>query len=64
MSESVDAPHLVKQANLTGSSADRHADWLTPNPRSLQRADAAAWIGETLDHPHTRARLESILSAA
>jgi aminoglycoside phosphotransferase (APT) family kinase protein len=39
-------------------------DWLTPNPRSPQRADSAAWIGETLDDPHTRDRLESILAAA
>ena len=39
-------------------------DWLTPNPRSPQRADAAAWIGETLDDPHTRERLEAILAAA
>jgi hypothetical protein len=39
-------------------------DWLTPNPRSPQRADSAAWIGETLDDPHTRKRLESILAAA
>jgi Ser/Thr protein kinase RdoA (MazF antagonist) len=39
-------------------------DWLTPNPRSPQRADSAAWIGETLDDPHTRERLESILAAA
>ena len=38
-------------------------DWLTPTPRSPQRADAAAWIGETLDDPHTRERLESILAA-
>ena len=40
------------------------ADWLTPNPRSPRRADAAAWIGETLDQPHTRELLETILSAA
>jgi Ser/Thr protein kinase RdoA (MazF antagonist) len=39
-------------------------DWLTPNPRSPRRADSAAWIGETLDDPHTRERLESILAAA
>ena len=38
-------------------------DWLTPGPRSPRRADAAAWIGETLDDPHTRQRLESILAA-
>ena len=38
-------------------------DWLVPNPRSPQRADSAAWIGETLDAPHTRAALETILNA-
>jgi hypothetical protein len=38
-------------------------DWLTPNPRSPQRADAAAWIGETLDDPHTRELLDAILGA-
>jgi aminoglycoside phosphotransferase (APT) family kinase protein len=39
-------------------------DWLNPNPRSPDRADAEAWIGETLDEPHTRALLEGILAAA
>jgi len=63
MPEPVDAPHLAKQANLIGSSADRQAGWLTPNPRSPQRAGAAAWIGQTPGHPHTRERLESILAA-
>jgi len=38
-------------------------DWLVPNPRSPQRADSAAWIAEVLDEPHTRAVLESMLSA-
>ncbi len=38
-------------------------DWLTPNPRSPKRADAAAWIGETLDQPHTREVLDAILAA-
>ncbi len=40
------------------------SDWLTPNPRSPERADSEAWIGETLDQPHTRALLETILAAA
>ena len=40
------------------------SDWLTPNPRSPSRADAAAWIGETLDAPHTRELLDTILAAA
>jgi Ser/Thr protein kinase RdoA (MazF antagonist) len=39
-------------------------DWLQPNSRSPQRADAAAWIAETLDDPHTRGRLDDILKAA
>ena len=39
-------------------------DWLEPNPRSPQRSDSAAWIGEVLDEPHTRAALESLLRAA
>ncbi len=26
-------------------------DWLDPNPRSPDRADSAAWIGEVLDEP-------------
>jgi aminoglycoside phosphotransferase (APT) family kinase protein len=38
-------------------------DWLEPNSRSPQRADAAAWIGESLDEPHTREVLETILAA-
>ena len=39
------------------------ADWLKPNPRSPQRADSAAWIGEMLDEPHTRSLLDSLLEA-
>ena len=39
-------------------------DWLEPNPRSPERADSAAWIGEVLDEPHTREVLEIILGAA
>jgi Ser/Thr protein kinase RdoA (MazF antagonist) len=38
-------------------------DWLKPNPRSPERADSAAWIGEVLEEPHTRELLESILGA-
>jgi Ser/Thr protein kinase RdoA (MazF antagonist) len=38
-------------------------DWLTPNPRSPERADSAAWIGEVLDEPHARAVLETMLVA-
>jgi aminoglycoside phosphotransferase (APT) family kinase protein len=40
------------------------SDWLEPNPRSPERADAVAWISEGLDEPHTRAVLETILAAA
>jgi aminoglycoside phosphotransferase (APT) family kinase protein len=39
-------------------------DWLEPNPRSPDRADAAAWIAETLDEPHTRDLLDGLLAAA
>lgn len=39
------------------------SDWLNPNPRSPQRSDAAAWISETLDEPHTRDLLDSLLKA-
>jgi aminoglycoside phosphotransferase (APT) family kinase protein len=39
-------------------------DWLEPNPRSPERADSAAWIGEVLDEPHTRELLETILTAS
>lgn len=38
-------------------------DWLQPNPRSPRRSDAAAWIGETLDEPHTRDLLDTLLQA-
>jgi thiamine kinase-like enzyme len=39
------------------------ADWLKPNPRSPDRADSSAWIGEVLDEPHSRALLETLLGA-
>ena len=38
-------------------------DWLKPNPRSPERADSSAWIGEVLDEPHTRELLDIILAA-
>lgn len=38
-------------------------DWLQPNPRSPDRADSAAWIGEVLDEPHARDLLESLLAS-
>ena len=39
-------------------------DWLQPNVRSPERADAAAWIAEVLDEPHTRERLDVLLAVA
>ena len=39
------------------------ADWLHPNPRSPQRSDSAAWIGEVLDDPRTRDLLDGLLVA-
>jgi Ser/Thr protein kinase RdoA (MazF antagonist) len=36
-------------------------DWLQPNPRSPDRAAAAAWISEVFDDPHTRAVLDELL---
>jgi len=38
-------------------------DWLEPNPRSPERTDSAAWIGETLDEPHSREVLQALLAA-
>jgi Ser/Thr protein kinase RdoA (MazF antagonist) len=38
-------------------------DWLQPNPRSPDRADAAAWISEVFDEPHTRELLDGLLAA-
>jgi Ser/Thr protein kinase RdoA (MazF antagonist) len=38
-------------------------DWLTPNVRSPDRADSAAWISEILDEPHTPDVLDSLLVA-
>jgi Ser/Thr protein kinase RdoA (MazF antagonist) len=38
-------------------------DWLQPNPRSPQRADAEAWVREVIDEPHTRAVLDGLLAA-
>jgi aminoglycoside phosphotransferase (APT) family kinase protein len=40
------------------------SDWLTPNARSPERSDSAAWIGEVLDEPHTRRLLETLLEGA
>jgi hypothetical protein len=37
--------------------------WLEPNVRNPDRAGAEAWIGETLDEPHTRRVLNVLLHA-
>ena len=52
---------IAQLGHITETAA---TDWLRPNPRSPERADAAAWIGEVLEEPHTRELLETILAAA
>ena len=52
---------IAQLGHITEAAA---TDWLKPNPRSPQRADSAAWIGEVLDEPHTRDLLAAILAAA
>ena len=37
-------------------------DWITLTPRLLRRDDAAALVGEVLDDPHTRDRLDTLLA--
>lgn len=39
-------------------------DWLRPNDRSPDRSHAEAWIREVLDDPHSRDRLDRLLTAA
>jgi Ser/Thr protein kinase RdoA (MazF antagonist) len=51
-------------AQLGHISEAAATDWLTPNPRSPERTDAAAWIGETLKEPHRRELLDAIVTAA
>ncbi len=51
---------IAQLGHITEAAA---TDWLTPNPRSPRRAGAAAWIGETIDQPHSRELLETILRA-
>ena len=46
--------HITEAAGL---------DWIKPNSRSPDRADAAAWISETLDDPHSRDVLDRLLDA-
>jgi len=52
---------IAQLGHITEAAA---TDWLKPNPRSPERADSAAWIGEVLDEPHTRKLLDAILAAA
>jgi len=52
---------IAQLGHITEAAA---TDWLQPNPRSPERADSAAWIGEVLEEPHTRELLETILEAA
>jgi hypothetical protein len=51
---------IAQLGHITQTAA---TDWLTPNPRSPERADSAAWIGEVLQEPHTRELLETIMAA-
>ena len=52
---------IAQLGHITEAAA---SDWLTPNPRSPERADSYAWISEVLDEPHTRELLDTILAAA
>ena len=52
---------IAQLGHITETAA---TDWIKPNPRSPERRDSAAWIGEVLDEPHTRELLETILAAA
>ena len=51
---------IAQLGHITEAAA---TDWIKPNPRSPDRSDSAAWIGEVLNEPHTRELLESILTA-
>src|SRR4029077_18595347 len=51
---------IAQLGHITETAA---TDWLTPNTRSPERADSAAWIGEVFEEPHTRELLETILGA-
>jgi Ser/Thr protein kinase RdoA (MazF antagonist) len=52
---------IAQLGHITETAA---TDWISPNPRSPERRDSAAWIGEVLDEPHNRELLETILAAA
>jgi hypothetical protein len=50
---------IAQLGHITETAA---TDWLTPNPRSPDRASSAAWICEVLDEPHTREVLRRLLA--
>jgi aminoglycoside phosphotransferase (APT) family kinase protein len=52
---------IAQLGHITETAA---TDWISPNPRSPERTDSAAWIGEVLGEPHNRELLETILAAA
>jgi Ser/Thr protein kinase RdoA (MazF antagonist) len=49
---------IAQLGHITETAAN---DWLQPNRRSPDRADAAAWVAEVLDEPHTRDLLDALL---
>jgi hypothetical protein len=49
---------IAQLGHITETAA---TDWLQPNVRSPDRADAAAWVAEVLDDPHTRGLLDTLL---
>ncbi len=51
---------IAQLGHITRIAAE---DWLAPNTRSPDRAGSAAWVGEVLDDPHTRAVLTGLLDA-
>jgi Ser/Thr protein kinase RdoA (MazF antagonist) len=49
---------IAQLGHITETAA---TDWLQPNVRTPERADAAAWVAEVLDDPHTREQLDTLL---
>ncbi|MDQ3105222.1 MAG: phosphotransferase [Actinomycetota bacterium] len=52
---------IAQLGHITENAA---TDWLEPNLRSPERADAAAWIAEVIDDPHTREILDGLLAVS
>jgi hypothetical protein len=52
---------IAQLGHITETAA---SDWLEPDSRSPERSDAAAWISEVLDEPHTGQVLDDLLEAA